>query len=368
MKSFTPLLENGHNLLTRRRFLQMAFAGFGSLSLARWASILPVGAFAAAEHLGRVTVGMAEIKKMPDADSPTIDKLYENQVVPWLHELVGKRPYRANQRWVEIPQGYVWAPYLQPVKNILNQALSNLPETSLGAGMWAEVTVPYVDLVLINPPARSPLIKTITFPRLYYSQVIWVDQVKTDGQGKAWYRVNERYGYGDLFWAAAEAFRPVTAAEIEPIHPEVENKRIRVDVDRQVLACYEDKSEVYYARVSTGMRNDINGKAVDNWATPTGTRPVWRKIVSVHMSGGTTGGGYDLLGVSWTSLFIGTGVAIHSTFWHNNFGEPMSHGCVNAAPQDAKWVFRWTRPEVSLDPGDRTVAMPGGTTVEVIQI
>lgn len=51
------------------------------------------------------------------------------------------------------------------------------------------------------------------------------------------------------------------------------------------------------------------------------------------MSGGTTGGGYDLPGVSWTSLFEGDGAAIQSTFWHNNFGEQMSHGCVNAAPE-----------------------------------
>lgn len=85
------------------------------------------------------------------------------------------------------------------------------------------------------------------------------------------------------------------------------------------------------------------------------------------MTGGTTGGGYDLAGVSWTTLFVGNGVAIHSTFWHNNFGEPTSHGCVNAAPEDAKWIFRWTKPIVAYDPGDLTVGMPGGTLIEVRQ-
>jgi lipoprotein-anchoring transpeptidase ErfK/SrfK len=352
--------------LSRRKFLRFGAFGFGSLSLRVLRPDSVWGIIPQADHLGRVNVGMAEVKKLPDADSPTIGKVYEDEVLPWVREVVGKRPYRINQRWVEIPQGYVWAAYLQPVKNLQNTPIKSLPATSLGAGMWAEVTVPYVDLVLINPPARSPLIQTITFPRLYYLQVVWIDQIKTDAKGQVWYRVNERYGYGDLFWAAAEAFRPLTAEEIEPIRPEVDNKRIVVNIARQTLACYEGKSEVYYARVSTGMLNDINGKAVDNWATPVGTRPIWRKVISVHMSGGTTGGGYDLLGVSWTSLFIGSGVAIHSTFWHNNFGEPMSHGCVNAAPEDAKWVFRWTAPAVPLDPGDKTVSMPGGTVVEVI--
>ena len=85
------------------------------------------------------------------------------------------------------------------------------------------------------------------------------------------------------------------------------------------------------------------------------------------MSGGTTGGGWDLAGVGWTTLFVGNGVAVHSTFWHNNFGVPMSRGCVNARPRDAKWVFRWTNPIVSYLPGDVTVSMPGGTPVEVVE-
>ena len=323
--------------------------------------------FPAADRLGRVNNDMLEVKKKPDIDSPTVDKLYEDAVVPWVHEVIGKNLYRINKRWVEIPQGYVWAPYLQPVRNLPNLPVKTLPETSLGRGMWAEATIPYVDLVIANPPLRSPWLKNTTTPHLYYSQVFWIYQVKADSSGQVWYRVNERYGYGDLFWAAAEAFRPLTEAEIQPIHPDVDEKRVVVDVSHQTIDCYEGKNEVYFARVSTGILNDINGKTTDKWATPLGTRPIWRKMISVHMTGGTTGGGYDLAGVSWTTLFVGNGVAIHSTFWRNNFGEPMSHGCVNAAPEDAKWIFRWNNPIVAYDPGDLTVGMPGGTLIEVRQ-
>ncbi|OQX62000.1 MAG: hypothetical protein B5M51_06740, partial [Anaerolinea sp. 4484_236] len=39
-----------------------------------------------------------------------------------------------------------------------------------------------------------------------------------------------------------------------------------------------------------------------------------------------------------------SGVAIHGTYWHNNFGYPMSHGCINMRNQDAKWLYRWTTP------------------------
>jgi lipoprotein-anchoring transpeptidase ErfK/SrfK len=66
-------------------------------------------------------------------------------------------------------------------------------------------------------------------------------------------------------------------------------------------------------------------------------------------------------------LFVGEGVAIHSTFWHNNFGEPMSHGCINASPQDAKWLFRWTQPAVPIVAGDITISGDGSTRITVIE-
>uniref|UniRef100_A0A7V4GA50 L,D-TPase catalytic domain-containing protein n=1 Tax=Desulfobacca acetoxidans TaxID=60893 RepID=A0A7V4GA50_9BACT len=69
----------------------------------------------------------------------------------------------------------------------------------------------------------------------------------------------------------------------------------------------------------------------------------------------------------WTSLFMGSGVAIHSTYWHNNYGEPSSRGCVNCSPEDAKWIFRWSQPVVAYGPGDLTVSVPGGTHVKVVE-
>ena len=87
------------------------------------------------------------------------------------------------------------------------------------------------------------------------------------------------------------------------------------------------------------------------------------------MSGGTTGAGYDLPGIGWTSIFATGGVAIHSTFWHNNFGDPVSHGCVNTQPDDARWIFRWGQPIVPYDPGmiDITVTGQEFTHVQVVE-
>jgi hypothetical protein len=57
--------------------------------------------------------------------------------------------------------------------------------------------------------------------------------------GQVWYRLNEKYGSGDIFWGQAEAFRPITAEEITPISPDVTDKRIIVRVNQQTLSCME---------------------------------------------------------------------------------------------------------------------------------
>jgi len=87
------------------------------------------------------------------------------------------------------------------------------------------------------------------------------------------------------------------------------------------------------------------------------------------MSGGTTGARYDLPGIGWVSIFATGGVAIHATVWHNNFGTPVSHCCVNTLPEDAKWIYRWSLPFVPFDPGMVDVSQTGdeSTIVQVIE-
>jgi hypothetical protein len=353
--------------LTRRSFLKLGSVATGALSLPAMNSrLLPE--FPQSNHLGRVVVAKVDLHSQPDATSTVVGSHYGDAVIEWLRELVGYHPYRFNQRWIETPDGFLWSGNIQPVRNIINQPVQALPETSLGAGMWVRVTVPYVDLIIANPPARAPSLEENPTPRLYYSQILWADRIETDtNSGKVFYRLTEKYGYGDIFLAEASAFQPLAPEEFSAISPEVEDKRVVVDLTQQTMSCFENGREVHFCRVSTGAKFDVSGNVVDEWATPLGGHPIWRKVISLHMSGGTTGGGYDLPGIGWTTLFVGNGVAIHSTFWHNNFGVPMSHGCVNAQPEDAHWVFRWTAPHVPADPGDMTISMPGGTQVQIIE-
>jgi hypothetical protein len=363
-------IRNKASLLNRRDFLRLAALSAGALA-ARPLTVTSQAQLPQAGKLGRITVGKMDVFLRPDAASQIVGELYEDNVVPWNREVVGSIPGRINQRFVETPYGFVWGGYVQPVWNQPNTPKANLPQTSLGPGMWVEVTVPYVDLTLDNPPARAPWLQyqiSINLPpRFYYSQIVWVDQIRTDQSGQVWYRLNEKYGSGDIFWGHADALRPLTADEMAPLSPKVDpaQKHILVRIWDQTLSCFEGNTEVHFARISSGALWNNQGNRVDAWETPVGEFPIWRKAVSLPLSGGSASAGWSLPADGWLSFFVSSGVAIHSTYWHNNFGEPSSRGCVNASPDDAKWVFRWSQPLVTYDPGDVTVGMPGGTKVTV---
>jgi len=341
-------------IISRRDFLKLSSLGVGTLALRSLKIDLPLADFPESELLGRnCTGGIAIVRSRPDVNSTVVKKVYEDTVFPWLREVSAvNNDYNFNiQRWVETPDGYVYAPTLQPVHNLPNQVKQSVPDGK--AGFWAEVSVPYVDIYLENPPSRSitlgNLIEKGLPIRLYYSQVMWIDQIKTGNSGKIIYHVNENekhgFGYGDVFWAEGTAFRPLTEEEVAPISPGIDpsEKKIKINLTYQTLSCFEKGREVYFCRVSTG---------VGDFDTPTGEFVTYRKAISIHMAAGTLGAGYDTPGVSWTNFFIGTGVAIHATFWHNEFGQKRSHGCVNCRPEDAKWIFRWTTPTVSLEESD----------------
>lgn len=362
-------------ILSRRDFLRLSLAGITSVVLLPTGIITAQGDFPDSERLGRACATV-EIKSRPDPESETVGILYEDGVLPWIKSITGQKPsfVFSNQKWVETPQGYVYSAYFQPVFNKPNEPLENLPSTSLGPGTWAEVTVPFADVSLVNDPTPNSWVSTRLeqgqLLRVYYGQVFWIDRILNNDGGKIFYRINPNYYGGlDQLLVPASAMRPITPGEVTAVNPEIEDKSILVDINRQTLSCFEGKKEVFHCRVATGAKYDMYGNVVDKWATPVGSHKVTRKYISLQMSGGTTGAPYDLPGIGWTTIFATGGVAIHSTFWHNNFGDPMSHGCVNVTPQDAKWIFLWSSPVIAYDPGTEDVTVSGhkSTAVRVIE-
>lgn len=360
--------------INRRDFLKIGLVGLGTLAFVPGNYGLvkrSLPDFKTGVRLGRV-FHTADVKSKPSPDSSTVKTFYKDDIVEWQRDLLGDAPslYSTNRKWVETPDGYIAAIDLQPVLANMNTPVTDLPQQASDKGMWVEVTVPYVDLNLANAPAKSPLlIEDPTAYRFYYSQVFWVSDVMVDGDGNTLYRVLEKHGsYGDEFWADARAFKQITPEDLSPISPDVQDKSIVVDVTHQTLSCFEGKREVLWSRVSTGAKFNSDGVAVDAWSTPVGDyHVVNRKFISIHMGGGSAASGYELFGVSWTCIFATGGVALHSTFWHNNYGEPMSHGCVNLNPEDAKFIYRWTMPQAPYDSGRIEQTGYAGTSVKVIE-
>jgi hypothetical protein len=115
-----------------------------------------------------------------------------------------------------------------------------------------------------------------------------------------------------------------------------------VDVDRatQTLVAYEGARPVFATLVSTGR-----GPEGTDAATPPGIHRIWVKIFASDMANTGQGedAGYSLQDVPYVQFFDG-GVALHGTYWHRDFGHVHSHGCVNLAPLDARWLFDFTQP------------------------
>ena len=127
---------------------------------------------------------------------------------------------------------------------------------------------------------------------------------------------------------------PTLAFAVPPISSApTEDKWIDLDLSDQRLVAYVGTVPVYAVRVSTG---------VPRFPTVKGQFRIYRKLTATLMSGP----GYYLPNVPWTMYYYKS-YAIHGTYWHNNFGRPMSHGCVNLSTPDAKWLFDWT-PEETL--------------------
>ena len=101
-----------------------------------------------------------------------------------------------------------------------------------------------------------------------------------------------------------------------------------VNLKEQTAVAYEGDRPVYAALVATGLPG-----------TPTvqGVFRTWRRLDTGVMAGS----GYYIEDVTWTCYFY-SGYALHTAYWHDGFGRPRSHGCVNLSPYDAWWVYQWS--------------------------
>jgi hypothetical protein len=143
--------------------------------------------------------------------------------------------------------------------------------------------------------------------------------------------------------AAADVARPRLTMPPPEVRKTME-RWIDVDLASQVLVAYEGKRPVYATLVSSGRAGD------PATATRTGVHRIWVKLVASDMSNIERDDGtnhYSMQDVPYVQFFD-EGIGLHGTYWHNDFGRTHSHGCVNLAPLDARWLFDFTGPRLPI--------------------
>ena len=141
--------------------------------------------------------------------------------------------------------------------------------------------------------------------------------------------------YAELF---AEAPMGDNGVPEYPLVPTSE-KWISVDLDHQRAYAWEGDKLLKKFAISSGKART---------PTVTGVFRIRAKVSSQTMEGGSVAEGdyYNLPNVQWVQYFY-QDYALHGAYWHNKFGTPTSHGCVNLTNADAKWLFDWASPTVS---------------------
>lgn len=265
---------------------------------------------------GVVTAKLLNVRARPGvrADNPVVDQLpYGAEVTIYGEQTVdGARWYRIGaDRWV----------HSQWVRLIETRGLAQ------GASTTASLPVGWVVSSSLNVRARpgvsadNPVIGQVA-----HNQRLNLLETRSVG-GDPWYRI------GDGQWVLGQW---VAAARLKsrPSRIGASERWVGVNLSQQTAVAYEGDRPVYAAMVASGLPG-----------TPTvqGVFRTWKRLRSGKMSGGSpnTGGYYYLEEVTWTCYFY-SGYALHTAYWHDAFGRPRSHGCVNLSPYDAWWIYQWS--------------------------
>ena len=337
--------------ITRREFLKLASTG--TLAFALKDLRVDRALAAVAPKQGRITWSGIPLYDAPSFNANQIHHFGADQILDITSiEENGEAGNPYNSAWYEINgEGYTYSGWIQPVQTNYQKPKFDLPK----GGWLGEITVPF------SITRKDPFVYADNGYRIYYGTTHWVKRViVTRDEKSIWYEIYDSLLRKSLY-VASHDMRLVPGEELTLTSPEVpqEEKKIVVDLSAQLVTAFEGEKLVFSERCASGV------KGTD---TPKGEFRTYHKGASVHM---TNEGDaveeesvYSLPGVPWCSFFTGAGNAFHGTYWHNDYGRPRSHGCVNLPSESAKFLYRWTQPVVPAE--EDYVHLPGqGTQIQI---
>jgi hypothetical protein len=346
-----PLNTMMKNLqLSRRDFLKISASGALAFVLSEMGLDRALAA-PPASH-GRTTLSGIQLFDAPSFNANELHLFGIDQVVQLIAEVDGDQGYGNpfNKVWYQVDGGYTYSGGIQPVEIKYQKPVYEIP----AEGQLGEISVP---MSLTN---LAPYTYAKNGYRLYYGTTHWIKKVVVTRDEKSiWYEIFDKE-LKKSFYVPSYNMRIIPPDELTMLSPEVPatDKLIHVDIATQVVTAFEGSKMVFTSRCSSGQ------KGTD---TPRGEFSTYHKGPSVHMTnqGDAVNNIYNLPGVPWCSFFTSIGNAFHGTYWHNDYGRPRSHGCINLPTELAKWIYRWTNPLVPV--GTDYLNQPGqGTRVQIV--
>ncbi len=340
--------------VSRRNFIKMSALSLGSLAFTpRLNSERP----STHRKLARVAIvdgqeirDSVSVHRSANDESVILYQRFRDDLVNVYYEVNSEHGPEYNPIWYRVWGGYIHRGHLQDVEYVLNPVASAINEDR----QLGEITVPFSrSMIFTKLRGWEPAY------RLYYETTHWIFDIVTGPDGQPWYKLqDEAINNIDLFIPAPH-MRIVKDSELEPISPDVPpgEKWIDISIARQVLTAYEDDKVALQTKISSGVLTEAK-------QTPLGEFRMNSTYPSKHMGNGDLTDkitAYELVGVPWT-CFFNEGIATHGTYWHTNFGIPMSSGCINMWNNEAKWLYRWVTP--SPDP-HKKYTIGSGTRVIV---
>lgn len=337
--------------LSRRDFLKLSALGLGTMAFSPAKERLNLFDD---RMLVRVGTSSVSVHSMPSDEARITGQWYRDDLLT-VYETVTAETPEYNPIWYRVWGGFVHRAHLQQVQLLYNPIQTKFEE---GKRYLAEVTVPYTRAM-----KYSTYYGWQDRYRLYFGSTHWVEKLEEGPDGEPWYLIYDELT-SEKYHAKAESFRIIPDEEVAPISPELEfqDKYVDVDLTQQTVVAYEKGLPVFTATISSGLNMRVEGS---NLRTPTGTFNIMEKKPSKHMGDGSLASdieAYELPGVPWTCFFTEKGHAFHGTYWHDNFGVRMSHGCINMKNDEAKWLYRWLTP---VNKGAEYFSRGFGTTINI---
>lgn len=345
-------MDTPNSALARRDFLKLAGYGLLGLSFPDFSESFNRQSFDS-DLQGRITEKSLWMYNEPSPKAERVEMYWRDLVIPLTGAAISDDEEAYNRVWYEVDgNGYVYSGGVQPVATLLNEPVREVPPR----GLLGEITVPFTDA------HEEPDTNTLAIQRLYFETVHWITESAVGADGQVWYRLlDDKWDLS--YYIPGNHMRLIPQAELAPLSPDIPDseKRIEVNLTRQLVLAYEGPRLVFAARTATGGQYRSG-----RWSTPTGQFLTSYKRPSRHMAAGEIGSsGFDLPGVPWVLYITKGGISFHGTYWHNDYGHPRSHGCINLTPQASKWLYRWTMPAVEA--GKQFAYEDYGTAVRIFE-